>query len=88
MTNNYNATTERTVQLVLERMGMTSGFITYNKARKVYGSWFVELVKLGEIRPILKGAGTNGTQRFLVSDILARIDEAKRRAYEDYVING
>lgn len=88
MTNNYNANTiERTVQATLERLGVTSGFITFNKAKKIYGNWFTELVKLGEIRPILKGEGKNGTQRYLVSDILEKIDEAKRQAYDEMFNN-
>ena len=62
-------------------------FITFNKAKKIYGNWFTELVKLGEIRPILKGEGKNGTQRYLVSDILEKIDEAKRQAYADMFNN-
>ena len=88
MTNNYNANTiELAVQATLERLGVTSGFITFNKAKKIYGNWFTELVKLGEIRPILKGEGKNGTQRYLVSDILEKIDEAKRQAYEEMFNN-
>ena len=82
--NNFNTSlVERTVQCTLERLGQTSGFISYTQARKIYGSWFTELVKLGDIRPIIKGNGTNGTQRFLVSDILEKIDNAKRQAYAD-----
>lgn len=86
--SNYEANLiERTVQLTLERIGATSGFISYREAAKVYGRWFVELVKLGEIRPIHKGEGKNGTQRYLVSDILEKIDEAKRQAYEEMFNN-
>lgn len=82
--SNYNANTiERTVQTTLERLGLTSGLISYNQAFKTYGRWFAELVKLGEIRPIMKGAGKNGTKHFLVSDILEKIDNAKRQAYAD-----
>ena len=87
--SNYNANTiERTTREVLERMGVVSPLISYSQARKVYGSWFVELVKLGEIRPVMVGRGANGTQHYQVSDILQKIDEAKRQAYADYVING
>lgn len=78
---------ERTVEAVLVRMGQVNPMISYNQAVKVYGRWFVELVKLGEIRPIHKGQGKTGTQRFLVSDILAKIDEAKRQAYAEMFNN-
>ena len=82
--NNYNANTiERTTQAVLERLGVVSPLISYTQARKVYGSWFTELVKLGEIRPVMKGNGVNGTQHYAVSDILEKIDNAKRQAYAD-----
>lgn len=86
--SNYNANTiERTTRAVLEQLGMVSPLITYRQACAIYGKWFVELVKLGEIRPILKGKGVNGTQRYQVSDILEKIDEAKRQAYSDIIIN-
>lgn len=77
---------EQTVQLTLERLGQTSGFMSFTEAKKVYGRWFTELVKMGEIRPIVKGAGAHGAQRYLVSDILAKIDAAKRQAYSDIII--
>lgn len=86
--NNINANTIATVvQATLERMGYTSGMITYSKARKIYGKWFVELAKLGEIRPIHKGEGKNGSQLYLVSDIMEKIDEAKRQAYAEMFNN-
>ena len=87
--SNYNANTiERTTREVLERMGVISPLITYTQARRVYGSWFVELVKLGEIRPVMVGKGVNGTQHYKVSDILDKIEQAKIKAYADFVING
>lgn len=87
--NNYNANTiERTTRECMEKLGVISPLITYSQARKVYGSWFVELVKLGTIRPIMIGKGKNGTQHFKVSDILDKIDQAKIQAYADLVING
>ena len=86
--SNYEANLiERTVQLTLERIGATSGFVSFREAKKKYGRWFTELVKLGGIRPILKGEGKNGTQRYLVSDILEKIDEAKRQAYAEMFNN-
>lgn len=86
--SNYDTTLiERTVQVTLERLGVVSGFLSYREAAKIYGRWFVELVKLGEIRPFSKGNGKTGTQRFLKSDILAKIDEAKRQAYADMFNN-
>lgn len=86
--SNYEANLiERTVQLTLERIGATSGFVSFREAKKIYGNWFTELVKLGEIRPILKGEGKNATQRYLVSDILEKIDEAKRQAYAEMFNN-
>ena len=86
--NNINANTiAQVVQVTLERIGYTSGLITYTKARKIYGKWFVELKKLGEIRPIHKGEGKNGSELYLVSDILAKIDEAKRQAYAEMFNN-
>lgn len=88
MMSNYNANTiERTVQTTLERLGLTSGLISYSQAVKTYGKWFAELVKRGVIRPIIKGQGKNGTQHYQVSDILEKIDEAKRQAYADLVLN-
>ena len=87
MYNSNASLAEMTAQLVLERTCQTSGFISYTEARKVYGRWFTELVKLGEIRPIHKGNGRNGTVRFLKSDILAKIDEAKRQAYAEMFNN-
>ena len=86
--NNINANTIATiVQATLERIGYTSGMITYTKARKTYGKWFVELAKLGIIRPIHKGEGKNGSQLYLVSDIMEKIDEAKRQAYDEMFNN-
>ena len=76
---------EQAVQVTLERLGYTSGLISYTQAKKVYGRWFTELVKLGAIRPIVKGKGRNGMQQFQVSDILAKIDEAKRQAYAELI---
>lgn len=88
MTSNYNTNTiERTVQTTLERLGLTSGLISYSQAFKTYGRWFADLVKMGDIRPIMRGAGRNATKHFLVSDILEKIDNAKRQAYSDLVIN-
>lgn len=78
---------ERTVEAVLVRLGQANPMVSYNQAVKVYGRWFVELVKLGQIRPIHKGQGKTGTQRYLVSDILAKIDEAKRQAYAEMFNN-
>lgn len=84
--NNTN-TIAQAVQITLERLGVTSGFITYTKAVKVYGKWFVELAKRGDIRPIHKGKGKNGSCQYLVSDILEKIDAAKLAAYADLIIN-
>ena len=96
--NNNTNTIAQAVQITLERLGVTSGFITYSKAAKVYGKWFVELAKRGEIRPIHKGDGkngawaeqvieANGAYHYLVSDILEKIDAAKLAAYTDLIIN-
>lgn len=85
--NNNTNTIAQAVQLTLERLGVTSGFITYSKAAKVYGKWFVELAKRGEIRPIHKGDGKNGACHYLVSDILEKIDAAKQAAYAEMFNN-
>lgn len=88
MTNNNNTNTiAQAVQITLERLGVTSGFLTYTKAKKVYGKWFDELVKRGELRPIHKGSGKNGSTLYLISDILEKIDAAKQAAYAEMFNN-
>ena len=85
--NNYDAKSiERTTREVMERLGVVSPLVSYNQARRTYGKWFVELVKSGDIRPVMKGAGTNGTQHYRVSDILDKIDKAQLQAYADLIL--
>ena len=84
--NNANLI-RRTAREVMEQMGVVSPLITYSQAVRTYGKWFVELVKLGEIRPVLKGAGKNGAQHYRVSDILDKIDQAQLQAYADIIIH-
>ena len=87
MSNYETNLIQRTVHATLVELGQVNPMISYREARRVYGRWFVELVKLGQIRPIHKGEGKTGTQRYLVSDILAKIDDAKRQAYADMFNN-
>lgn len=85
--NNNTNTIAQAVQITLERLGVTSGFMSYTKAKKVYGKWFVELTKRGELRPIRKGEGKNGTEVYLVSDILEKVDAMKAAAYTEMFNN-
>lgn len=62
----------------LENTGHVSGEVSHNKARALYGSWFVDAVKAGKVRPVRIGDGRTGRHTYRIHDILmARlIDEA------------
>lgn len=63
----------------LEDTAQTSGEVSHNKARALYGSWFVDAVKAGKVRPVRIGDGRTGKHSYRVADILtARLhDEAR-----------
>lgn len=64
--------TQIIVVQTLMRLGKTSGEITYSKAVKENGKWFVEEVQKGNIKPSRVGEGETPTKWYSVCDILAR----------------
>ena len=58
-------------QMALEAAGCTSGDMTYNQAKKTYGSWFVEAVSTGRLYPSRVGKGPHGTRWYSVREILS-----------------
>lgn len=54
----------------LETLGLSSGEISYSKAKAVYGKWFVDAYHNGRICPCRVEDGRAGTKWFRVVDIL------------------
>lgn len=69
------------VAIALTDMGLTSGEISQTQAIKRYGTWFVQKVKEGKLKPVRQGTGKSATKYFNISDILAQ------RAYDAQDIN-
>lgn len=55
---------------VLEMLGISAGEISQNKARAIYGKWFIDAERAGRIHPARIGEGKNGTHYYRVIDIL------------------
>ena len=55
---------------VIETLGLSSGEICQGKAREIYGSWFMEAVKKGKIRPCRIGKGPKGARHYRIVEIL------------------
>lgn len=73
---------------VLEQLGVHSGRLSYNRARTVYGKWFVEAAKAGKVKPVHVGDGRNGTKTYRVCDILgARLRDEEAAFIIDKNIN-
>lgn len=53
----------------LEHAGLTSGEMSFRRARDTYGKWFTDAVRRGAVRPVRIEDG--GVRRFSVTDILA-----------------
>lgn len=49
------AETQQTIALTLTTLGLSSGEITFAKAKKIYGSWFVHAVESGALGPCRYG---------------------------------
>ena len=56
---------------VLQALGLTSGEMSANQAKKVYGKDFLDFVKDGRLQPCRVGDGKTGTKWYAVADILA-----------------
>lgn len=54
----------------LTMLGIHSGDMSFNQARRVYGSWFTEAVRQGRIQPVHIGNGSNGKHTYKIADIL------------------
>lgn len=62
----------------LMQLGVTSGELSFRKAREVYGAWFVRAVREGRITPVHVADG-NGLQAYSVKDILSlKVEDAAR----------
>ena len=60
----------------LELTGQVSPLISYHKASRLYGSWFIREAACGRILPAdIGGKGKNTTRRYRTTDILARAAE-------------
>lgn len=55
---------------VLEVLGLSAGEISGRKAKSIYGTWFMEAVKSGRLRPTRVGDGYNGKHSYRITDIL------------------
>lgn len=55
---------------VIETLGLSSGVICQGKARSIYGSWFLDAVKQGRLRPCRIGKGPRGVRHYRIVDIL------------------
>lgn len=49
------AETQHTVALTITSLGLSSGEITYARAKKLYGNWFVHAVEIGTLGPCRYG---------------------------------
>lgn len=54
----------------IEALGLSSGEMSWRKARSVYGQWFVSAEREGRISPVRVEDGHTGTKWFRVVDIL------------------
>ena len=55
---------------VVTSLGLTSGEISLNRAKAVYGRWFVEAAAAGRIKPVRQGQGRTATKWYRIYDIL------------------
>ena len=55
----------------IEAMGLASGEISRNRAKAVYGKYFLDAERQGRIRPVMVGNGKRGRKLYRVVDILA-----------------
>ncbi len=56
---------------VLTTLGMSSGEISYNRGKAVYGKWFTDAVAAGKLKPVRIGEGKTGTRWFSIMEILS-----------------
>lgn len=75
-----NSEVAQVVAVVLEQLGLTAGEMSQRQAKKVYGGYFVELVKAERITPVHTEKGHAGTKFYRVADILACKAEDTRKA--------
>lgn len=73
-----NLEMQRVILQTLIMTGNSSGEVTFAKAQREYGSWFVEAVRAGVIRPSRIGRGDKPTRWYLITDILAAKEEELR----------
>lgn len=75
-----NSEVAQVVAVAPEQLGLTAGEMSQRQAKKVYGGYFVELVKAGRITPAHTERGHAGTKFYRVADILACKAEDTRKA--------
>ena len=66
-------TIQQTVIVTLRLLGVDSGLVSYNKARKIWGARFTKAVESGELRPLSVGEGKNGKRTYDIQDIIAKL---------------
>ena len=64
----------------LRLAGVTSGEISFSKAKKTYGVWFVNATADGRLTPCRKGVGKSGTKWYSLTEILALKNEENLKA--------
>ena len=64
----------------LRLAGVTSGEISFSKAKKTYGVWFVNATADGRLHPCRKGIGKSGTKWYSLTEILALKNEENLKA--------
>ena len=64
---------QRTVVSTLQMLGVASGFVSYNRASKLWGKRFREMARRGDVKPVSKGEGVNGTLSYSVTQILEKM---------------
>lgn len=66
---------QKAVVMTLQMLGVSSGFLSYNKASKLYGKRFIDKVKKGEIEPVYKAQGIKGKQTYSINEILSSLNK-------------
>ena len=64
----------------LRLAGVTSGEISFSKAKKTYGVWFMKATADGRLNPCRKGVGKSGTKWYSLTEILALKNEENLKA--------
>ena len=73
--------------MTLEEAGVTSGFVSFNEARRTWGEAFIAGVASGEIRPISKGKSEHAKKAYRKGDILAYIANQTEKARVFFTAN-